>query len=62
MPTPHHPTAAVRRALRKLGADMRDARKRRRLPMGVIADRAFTLLANAPISCNGAMASSKSEY
>jgi len=42
MSTPHHPTAAVRRALRKLGADMRDARKRRRLPMSVIADRAFT--------------------
>jgi hypothetical protein len=42
MPTPHHPTAGVRRALRKLGADMRDARKRRRLPMSVVADRAFT--------------------
>lgn len=42
MPTPHHPPAAVRRALRKLGADIHDARKRRRLPMAVVADRAFT--------------------
>lgn len=42
MPTPHHPTAGVRRALRKLGADLHDARKRRRLPMSVLADRAFT--------------------
>jgi transcriptional regulator with XRE-family HTH domain len=42
MPTPHHPAAGVRRALRKLGADIQDARKRRRLPMSVLADRAFT--------------------
>jgi hypothetical protein len=42
MPTPHSPTVSVRRALRKLGADIRDARKRRRLPMGVVANRAFT--------------------
>ncbi len=42
MPTPHNPPAAVRRALRKLGADIRDARRRRRLPMAVVADRAFT--------------------
>jgi transcriptional regulator with XRE-family HTH domain len=42
MPTPHHPPAAVRRILRKLGADIRDARRRRRLPMAVVADRAFT--------------------
>lgn len=42
MPTPHHPTAGVRRALRKLGANVHDARKRRRLPMSVLADRAFT--------------------
>ena len=42
MPTPHHPTAGVRRALRKLGGDIHDARKRRRLPMSVVADRAFT--------------------
>lgn len=42
MPTPHHPPAAVRRILRKLGADVRDARRRRRLPMAVVAERAFT--------------------
>lgn len=42
MPTPHHPPAAARRALRKLGADIHDARRRRRLPMAVVAERAFT--------------------
>jgi transcriptional regulator with XRE-family HTH domain len=42
MPTPHHPPAAVQRALRKLGHDIHDARRRRRLPMGVVAERAFT--------------------
>lgn len=42
MPTPHHPSAAVRRILRKLGTDIHDARRRRRLPMAVVADRAFT--------------------
>ena len=42
MPTPHSPSAAVRRALRKLGADLHDARRRRRLPMAVVAQRAFT--------------------
>jgi transcriptional regulator with XRE-family HTH domain len=42
MPTPHNPPAAVRRALRKLGADIHDARRRRRLPMSVVAERAFT--------------------
>lgn len=42
MPTPHIPSAAVRRALHKLGADIYDARRRRRLPMAVIAERAFT--------------------
>lgn len=42
MATPHHPSAAVRRTLRKLGADIRDARLRRRLPMAVVAERAFT--------------------
>lgn len=41
MPTPHNPPAAVRGILRKLGADIRDAR-RRRLPMAVVAERAFT--------------------
>ncbi|MDE0096800.1 MAG: helix-turn-helix domain-containing protein [Gammaproteobacteria bacterium] len=42
MPTPHHPPAAVRRVLRKLGTDIHDARRRRRLPMRVVAERAFT--------------------
>ena len=42
MATPHRPPAAVRRALRKLGADIKDARRRRRLPMAVVAERAFT--------------------
>lgn len=42
MPTPHSPSAAVRRVLRKLGADIHDARRRRRLTMAVIAERAFT--------------------
>jgi transcriptional regulator with XRE-family HTH domain len=30
----------VNRALRKLGADIRDARRRRRIPMAVLAERA----------------------
>lgn len=30
----------ARRALRKLGQDLRDARKRRRIPMGLLAERA----------------------
>lgn len=30
----------VQRALRKLGQDIRDARKRRRLPMSILAERA----------------------
>lgn len=42
MATPHNPPAAVRRALRKLGADIHDARRRRRLTMAVVAKRAFT--------------------
>ena len=42
MPTPHRPPIAARRALRKLGSDIRDARKRRKLPMAIVADRAFT--------------------
>ncbi len=42
MPTPHTPSSAVRRTLRKLGADIRDARRRRGLPMAVVAERAFT--------------------
>ncbi len=42
MPTPHRPSAAVRRVLRKLGQDIRDARRRRQLPAAVVAERAFT--------------------
>src|SRR5258708_28371038 len=42
MPSPHYPSAGVRRILRKLGGDIRDARRRRRLPMAVVAERAFT--------------------
>lgn len=42
MPTPHQATAAVRGTLRKLGADIYDARRRRSLPMAVVAERAFT--------------------
>jgi transcriptional regulator with XRE-family HTH domain len=42
MPTPHRPSARVQRILRKLGADIRDARRRRHLPMAVVAERAFT--------------------
>lgn len=42
MPTPHRPSIAVRRALRKLGQDIRDARRRRGLPAAVVAERAFT--------------------
>jgi transcriptional regulator with XRE-family HTH domain len=42
MPTPHHPSAAVRRALRQLGADIGHARRRRGLPAGVVAERANT--------------------
>lgn len=42
MPTPHRPSLAVRRALRKLGQDIRDARRRRSLPAEVVAMRAFT--------------------
>lgn len=42
MPTPHRPPVAVRRTLRKLGSDIHDARRRRKLPMAVVAERAFT--------------------
>jgi transcriptional regulator with XRE-family HTH domain len=42
MPTPHSPPATVQRALQKLGADIHDARRRRQLPMAIIAERAFT--------------------
>lgn len=33
---------AVQRALRKLGADIRDARLRRRIPLQLLAERALT--------------------
>jgi transcriptional regulator with XRE-family HTH domain len=42
MPTPHRPAIAVRRTLRKLGSDIREARRRRGLPAEVVAERAFT--------------------
>ncbi|HPF24969.1 MAG: transcriptional regulator [Steroidobacteraceae bacterium] len=42
MPTPTLPSNAVRRALRKLGADIKDARRRRKLTTTVVAERAFT--------------------
>jgi transcriptional regulator with XRE-family HTH domain len=42
MPTPHRPSIAVRHGLRKLGQDIRDARRRRGLPAAVVAERAFT--------------------
>lgn len=42
MPGPHMPSIAVRRALAKLGADLREARLRRSLPADVVASRAFT--------------------
>jgi DNA-binding XRE family transcriptional regulator len=32
--------APVRRALRKLGGDIRDARRRRRIPVAILAERA----------------------
>lgn len=42
MPTPHRPSLAVRRALRKLGEDLHNARRRRGLPAEIVAERAFT--------------------
>lgn len=42
MPTPSTPPSKVRRALRTLGGDIRDARKRRGLSMETVADRSFT--------------------
>ena len=42
MPTPHNGSLAVRRALKKLGRDVKEARLRRALPAGVVATRAFT--------------------
>ncbi len=42
MPTPHRPPPSARRAIRKLGEDIRDARLRRKLPMGIVAERTAT--------------------
>ena len=42
MPTLHTPSLAVRRALSKLGGDIYDARKRRKLSAKVVSERAFT--------------------
>ena len=42
MPTPHAAPLQVRRALSKLGDDIYDARKRRKLSATVVAERAFT--------------------
>lgn len=42
MPTPHRPSPAVRRVMRKLGSDVREARLRRNLSMEVVAQRAAT--------------------
>jgi len=42
MPTPHKPPLEVRRALQKLGDDIYDARKRRKLTAKVVAERTFT--------------------
>jgi len=43
MPNPSSPVPLdVKRALERLGADVSEARRRRRLPMEVVADRALT--------------------
>lgn len=42
MPTPHRSPFAVRRGLKKLGLDIKEARLRRALPASVVAARAFT--------------------
>jgi transcriptional regulator with XRE-family HTH domain len=42
MPTPHFPSPAVLKVLRKLGANIHEARVRRKLPMSVVAERAAT--------------------
>lgn len=41
MATPHTPTLGAKRAIRRIGTDLRIARLRRRLPMEVVAARAF---------------------
>ena len=42
MPAAHRPSVATRRALRKLGEDIGNARRRRQLTMEILAERAFT--------------------
>jgi len=42
MPTPHHPPRAAQKTLKRLGADIREARLRRDLPMVQVAERAMT--------------------
>lgn len=42
MATPHRPPPATRRAIRKLGDDIRTARLRRNLSMEIVANRAAT--------------------
>jgi hypothetical protein len=41
MAAPHTPTLAAKRAILKLGADVKTARLRRRLPMEIVSERAF---------------------
>lgn len=41
MPTPNMPSSVVQRSLRRLGEDIRIARKRRNLTMQVVAERAL---------------------
>ncbi|OIQ87919.1 anaerobic benzoate catabolism transcriptional regulator [mine drainage metagenome] len=41
MATPHTPTLGAKQAIRKIGDGLRKARLRRRLPMEVVAARAF---------------------
>jgi hypothetical protein len=42
MPASHRPSISTRRVLRKLGGDIRNARRRRQLTMKILAERAFT--------------------
>ena len=42
MPSAHRPSIATRRALRKLGEDIGNARRRRQLTMEILDARAFT--------------------
>lgn len=42
MPRNHLPSPVILRSLKYLGADIREARLRRRLPMTVVAERAST--------------------